>query len=814
MLAIQNRVAAVLASCWMLGGVTTAADPLVRVWYGNTQFFGSLGHPQRYVNILGRAHGATSLRYSLNGGPETPLSLGPDGVRLSRQGDFNVDLATQDLLNGANTLELVAVGPDSTTHQVVDFSYDANTTWPLPYAVDWAQLVDDEEIQTVAQVVDGRWTLVGETVRTAEPGYDRLIAVGDSTWTDYEVTVPFQMHSTTSDMGVGLVFRWNGHTDEPISCEQPKCGWEPLGSILWYRTGRLEIYGNWGIKLDRQPRSLTAGTLYWLKARVQTDSQGSWYRAKVWADVDPEPAAWDLTGEQPTFSDPGHGSFMLVAHQADISFGSVTAALPPSNMPPVCFDDHVYVLPQGNIAVEVLGNDFDPDGAIDPATLVVVEPPLFGQVSVDPIGGALIYTHTGGGVADWLTYAVADDQGAVSNLGTLAVTVIDDFGLIVQSDDFNRCTVDEGRWDEVHPQGVTSIQTSGTGTGDAVLEMSLPVGELHDAWGPAGSNGAARLVQVAGDADFEMEVKWQNEPEDDLNDHGLFVEEDAANWLRFDLYHNGSSLVAFIGVTLDSVHADSLNAPIPSGARFLQVQRTGDLWEMRTSTDGVAWTLRGDIVQPLTVRRAGVFAANPGGAAFTSIVDYFENTARPIEDEDGAPNAVSVVIDGQGTVQRTPDQQVYACGDVIQIAATPAQGWVFERWTGDLQSYENPDYFAVSGPMDIVAIFALETTAIEPPSRQPEAPVVAHLAFPNPFHASTQIRFDAARGDVFQVRVFDVAGRAVRSLAPGGRWFTAGSHTLAWDGRSGAGGLVAPGVYFYEVRSASGVARGRLLRLR
>ena len=175
--------------------------------------------------------------------------LGPDFRRLENQGDFNADLDTTGLLSGTYELVLTATdGKGNPTVKRVNINYQAGTVWPQPYAIDWSALASVEEIQDVAQVVDGKWRLENGNVRTAEPGYDRLIAVGDMTWGDYEVTAPITLHSKPASSGVGVLLRWEGHTDEPVVTSNPKSGYYPLGAILWYRSGRLEIFGNnWDI---------------------------------------------------------------------------------------------------------------------------------------------------------------------------------------------------------------------------------------------------------------------------------------------------------------------------------------------------------------------------------------------------------------------------------------------------------------------------------------------------------------------------------------------------------------------------------------
>ena len=141
--------------------------------------------------------------------------------------------------------------------------------------------------------VDGKWQMENGNVRTEEPGYDRLIAAGDMLWSDYTVTVPFTLHSTPGSYGVGVLLRWNGHTDNPVVTSNPKSGYIPFGAILWYWSGRLELWGNNGQVLGTQSRTLSIGTTYWLKARVETvPGVGGLYSFKVWQDG--QPGASDL----------------------------------------------------------------------------------------------------------------------------------------------------------------------------------------------------------------------------------------------------------------------------------------------------------------------------------------------------------------------------------------------------------------------------------------------------------------------------------------------------------------------------------------
>jgi hypothetical protein len=85
---------------------------------------------------------------------------------------------------------------------------------------------------------------------------------------------------------------------------------------------------------------------------------------------------------------------------------------------------------------------------------------------------------------------------------------------------------------------------------------------------------------------------------------------------------------------------------------------------------------------------------------------------------------------------------------------------------------------------------------IEGVESKPELPTVFRLAenVPNPFNPVTSIRFDVPRESAVTIRIYDVAGRLVRTLVDG--MINPGRHSEAWDGRDDHGEDVGSGVYF------------------
>lgn len=104
---------------------------------------------------------------------------------------------------------------------------------------------------------------------------------------------------------------------------------------------------------------------------------------------------------------------------------NVTAA--PANVAPVAVDDQLQVVKGTVVDIPVLDNDYDPDGTLDPATVVIVNQPNHGkgQVTVDPVTGVITYTADPNfGGTELFTYAVMDNDGAQSNTAKVQVDLV------------------------------------------------------------------------------------------------------------------------------------------------------------------------------------------------------------------------------------------------------------------------------------------------------------------------------------------------------------------------------------------------------
>jgi hypothetical protein len=82
---------------------------------------------------------------------------------------------------------------------------------------------------------------------------------------------------------------------------------------------------------------------------------------------------------------------------------------------------------------------------------------------------------------------------------------------------------------------------------------------------------------------------------------------------------------------------------------------------------------------------------------------------------------------------------------------------------------------------------------------------------PNPFNPATTIEYGVAAAGRVTIRVFDAAGRVVRTLVDS--HVEAGPHTAIWDGTTDSGHRAASGVYFIRMESAEQFGATRKLVL-
>lgn len=110
----------------------------------------------------------------------------------------------------------------------------------------------------------------------------------------------------------------------------------------------------------------------------------------------------------------------------------------------------------------------------------------------------------------------------------------------------------------------------------------------------------------------------------------------------------------------------------------------------------------------------------------------------------------------------------------------------------------------------IYAFGGLPTTVEEGDNGSLPADYTLEQNHPNPFNPSTTIEFTLPTRSHVLVKIYDVLGREVTTLA--NQQMSMGLHTVTWDGTDFSGEPVATGTYFYRL-TADGYSESKKMIL-
>jgi hypothetical protein len=117
------------------------------------------------------------------------------------------------------------------------------------------------------------------------------------------------------------------------------------------------------------------------------------------------------------------------------------------------------------------------------------------------------------------------------------------------------------------------------------------------------------------------------------------------------------------------------------------------------------------------------------------------------------------------------------------------------------------DYIFVAAMSALVILqFDPETEIIEEISEIPNQFFLSQNN-PNPFNASTTIRYDLSTGSDVTLDIYDILGRKIETLVDG--WQLPGAHSIVWDAEG-----VSSGVYFYRIQAGEYVQSKSCLLLK
>ena len=200
---------------------------------------------------------------------------------------------------------------------------------------------------------------------------------------------------------------------------------------------------------------------------------------------------------------------LFVASISTTPMCSSTMVTMVGNQSPTATNDSAGTIQSTPVTINVIANDTDPDGTIDPTTLTITNAAGNGT-AIANTNGTVTYTPTTGFTGtDTFKYTVKDNDGATSNEATVTVTV-----------NFAEIDVNEGTIG-------TEIEITGNGFGEKkgkVFVDNRATKILQDQWGPEAITCTLTRVPRAPSypATFDMKIRrwpyWQSTNEITLHD--------------------------------------------------------------------------------------------------------------------------------------------------------------------------------------------------------------------------------------------------------------------------------------------------------
>ena len=290
-------------------------------------------------------------------------------------------------------------------------------------------------------------------------------------------------------------------------------------------------------------------------------------------------------------------------------------------------------------------------------------------------------------------HAIATANGYTqSAVGTASYTYLPVISGVV-SDDFDESSLNTALWTIENPLGDGTVTMNGSG-----VTLNVSQGTVHDPW--ISGNTTLRVMQSAGNSDFSADVRFQSAVEIGNQDEGILVEQDSADFLRFDVVYGSTTGPFLFAAGINGPNASIfINSPIsfPKGPLVLRLARSGNVWTGSWSTDGTHFTAANSFTFDLNVAKIGPYAGNSNSIAsntpaFTATVDYFFNTSEPISNRDGPLPFGYVTVDANpsGTLVEKTLADIEGAGHMDPVIGLEAGSQSGNTSNGGIYWYQYP----------------------------------------------------------------------------------------------------------------------------
>ena len=124
------------------------------------------------------------------------------------------------------------------------------------------------------------------------------------------------------------------------------------------------------------------------------------------------------------YNGPDSFSYTVEDNEGNVSnVATVNLTIDNTQEPPVAVDDSAITAEDTPVTISILDNDSDPDGTLDPSTVTITTPPANGTLVVNADGTVDYTPNANYNGPDSFSYTVEDNEGNVSNVATVNLTI-------------------------------------------------------------------------------------------------------------------------------------------------------------------------------------------------------------------------------------------------------------------------------------------------------------------------------------------------------------------------------------------------------
>jgi hypothetical protein len=168
----------------------------------------------------------------------------------------------------------------------------------------------------------------------------------------------------------------------------------------------------------------------------------------------------------------------------------------------------------------------------------------------------------------------------------------------------------------------------------------------------------------------------------------------------------------------------------------------------------------------------------------------------------------SALVTSSGWLSVAPGSGTVATGQSEEITVTfNASGLGAGTYQGNITISSN----GYNGPEVIAVTLEIAESADDNPSLPPEQ-FALNGNYPNPFNATTTVRYDVANATHVTMTIYNLLGQEVRTLLDG--FVEAGSHAVYWDGRNANGADLSTGIYIIQMQAEGRLFTGKSMLIR